>query len=220
MKIRDCEHPDDLLYDPEHGLWARREGASFRVGLAPSLVWISGGFDRVGFVKVGSRVASGSLLGTVEGTKHFDVVRAPFACGLGQVNEGLLRDPRLLNRDPYGSGWFAVIEPVGAPSGLLSLGEARSALEERLERLSVHCFAEFPDEEMVEIGVECSAVLALLDERLSASKPGTVIHLVTDDPTARIEMERWSAESGNPLVDFRKEGSLQHFLVKKPLTSR
>jgi len=68
---------------------------------------------------------------------------------------------------------------------------------------------------MFEIGVECSATLAKLDELLEKTPPGEVIHLVSDDPTADIEMLRWSEDKGQSLLETRKEGNLLHFIVKK-----
>jgi len=56
--------------------------------------------------------------------------------------------------------------------------------------LGVHCFAGFPDYEMYEIGVECSAVLVMLNDFLATSEKGIVVHIVSDDTTADIEMER------------------------------
>src|SRR5207249_3742863 len=44
---------------------------------------------------------------------------------------------------------------------------------------------------------------------------GDVVHLVTDDGTAPIEMVRWSDETGQPVIDERREGNLFHFLVRK-----
>ncbi|MDW0316232.1 MAG: sulfurtransferase TusA family protein, partial [Nitrososphaeraceae archaeon] len=76
-------------------------------------------------------------------------------------------------------------------------------------------FVAFPDHEMFEIGVECSATLAKLDELLKKTPPGEVIHLVSDDPTADIEMLRWSEDKGQSLLETRKEGNLFHFIVKK-----
>ena len=44
---------------------------------------------------------------------------------------------------------------------------------------------------------------------------GEVIHLVSDDPTADIEMLRWSEDKGQSLLETREEGNLFHFIVKK-----
>jgi TusA-related sulfurtransferase len=68
---------------------------------------------------------------------------------------------------------------------------------------------------MFEIGTECAAVLVKLNELLAQIPVGDVVHVVTDDPTSPIEMVRWSDESGQPVIDERKEGSLFHFLVRK-----
>jgi TusA-related sulfurtransferase len=42
-----------------------------------------------------------------------------------------------------------------------------------------------------------------------------VVHVVSDDPTADIEMERWADETGQEILKSRKEGNLIHFIVKK-----
>src|SRR5206468_3309088 len=60
-----------------------------------------------------------------------------------------------------------------------------------------------------------AAVLAKLNELLTRIEVGTVVHLVTDDPTSPIEMVRWSDQTGQPVIDERKEGNLFHFLVRK-----
>jgi TusA-related sulfurtransferase len=151
----------------------------------------------------------------VEGPRHFDLVRAPFNCRIRSVNERLRAEPKLINRDPYGQGWFATIENLGGPTSLRPLPDVVDALRAKLKDLAVKCFAEFPDQEMYEIGVECSVVLVKLSDLVRRSPSGTVIHLVTDDPTSDIEMERWRAETGNSILDSRREANLYHFVVKK-----
>jgi TusA-related sulfurtransferase len=44
---------------------------------------------------------------------------------------------------------------------------------------------------------------------------GEVVHLVSDDPTADLEMIRWSEENGQSLLEMRREDNLYHFIVKK-----
>ena len=183
--------------------------------MAPSLAWLSGGFTAVSFKPAGSRIAKGDSIGGVEGPRHFDVVRAPFDCVLVEANQDLLANPRLLNKDPYGDGWFALVEPRGGDSTLKALGEVAQSIEARIKELGVHCFSEFPDEEMFEIGVECSAVLVSLNELLSRSKSGTSVHVVSDDPTSDVEIERWRDETGNLLLETRRDGGIFHFIVKK-----
>jgi len=186
--------------------------------VAPALGWLSGGFTSVSFKPEGSRVLRGSSLGWAEGPRHFDVVRAPFDCEVTSVNRGLLATPRLLNKDPYGAGWFALVRSLVGPTELKSLEEAAGSIEKRLRELGVQCFSEFPDHELFEIGVECSAVLVSLNELLAGAAEGTTVHIVSDDPTASIEMERWSDQTGNVLVESRKDdldGRILHFVAKK-----
>ena len=54
-----------------------------------------------------------------------------------------------------------------------------------------------------------------LNELLKPCKVNEVVHVVSDDPTADIEMERWADETGQEILKSRKEGNLIHFIVKK-----
>jgi TusA-related sulfurtransferase len=44
---------------------------------------------------------------------------------------------------------------------------------------------------------------------------GEVVLLVVDDPTAPIEMTRWSDRTGYPILEARRADGLLHFLVRK-----
>src|SRR2546427_129048 len=57
--------------------------------------------------------------------------------------------------------------------------------------------------------------LAKLDELLEKITIGNTVHLVSDDITADLEMIRWSDQTGQSLLETRKEGNLFHFIVKK-----
>ncbi|MGA2664649.1 MAG: hypothetical protein ABSF83_06880 [Nitrososphaerales archaeon] len=221
QKIRDCLFAEDALYDPENGVWARvpeGEGDLVVLGIDSILAWLSGPIGSVSFKEPGTVVERGMSLGTVEGPRHFDAVRSPLTCRIVAVNESLRAAPRPLNRDPYGAGWFAAVEPLKLDEErhlLLGLGAARASLERRAVELGVRCFAEFPDREMFEIGSECAGILVKLDDLVTSSPLGTVVHLVSDDPTAEIELIAWSERTRQQLVETRREGSLFHFIVKK-----
>jgi TusA-related sulfurtransferase len=68
---------------------------------------------------------------------------------------------------------------------------------------------------MFEIGVECAATLTKLDELIGKIDVGNIVHVVSDDTSADLEMIRWSEEREQTLLEFRKEGNLYHFIVKK-----
>lgn len=215
MKIEGCEYPDSLLYDVDAGTWAERKGNAYRIGIAPHLGWISGGFTSVSYKSVGYQAEIGKSLGSAEGPKHFDVVRAPFDCVLKETNSALNLVPKLANKDPYGEGWYAVVEQRGSSSRLQGFPDVADSLAAIVKHLGVRCYSEFPDLEMFEIGTECSAVLVKLNEQIAKSKPGWVVHIVSDDPTADIEMTRWADQTGNKLLETRREGTLHHFIVRK-----
>lgn len=217
LKIDYCEFPDDLLYDLDNGTWGRPDSGTLRVGITNLLSWTSGAFSKVTFKGVGTGLLRGQVAGSVEGPMHFDVVRTPVSGVILRINETLKQDPRLLNKNPYGSGWFMEVEmkDTGELSLMQELPEARELIAARLRELRVHCFAEFPDHEMFEIGVECSAVLVKLNELLDQSSSGTVVHVVSDDSLALIEMERWSDQTGNKVLESRRDGNVYHFIAKK-----
>lgn len=175
----------------------------------------------VTFKDAGTSLLRGQVAGSIEGPRHFDVVRALVSGVILRTNGALIENPRLLNKDPYGSGWFMELAPANTRelSLLRRVPEAEGDIAKRSRELRVHCFAEFPDQEMLEIGVECSAVLVRLNELLGPSPSGTVVHVVSDDNTSPVEMERWSDQTGNKILESRKEGNLYHFITKKDRNS-
>ena len=215
VKVAGCEYGDEVLYDAESGIWARPEGNAWKVGVTPLLSWLSGGFTAVSLKPLGTRIAQGHSLASVEGPRHFDVVRAPFDCVVEKPNGKVSEDPRVINRDPFGEGWLALVQKSGEGSRLSPLAEAAPTIEAMHLSMRVRCFAAFPDVELYEVGSECSVVLSRLDEALAKSPNGTVVHVVSDDPTAEIEMVRWQDQTGNALLETRPEGTLRHFIVKK-----
>jgi len=217
--ISNCRFADDVLYDSASNTWVRlEEDGTATVGINTILAWLGGPIDSVSFKPVGTVVEKGKALGAIESPRHFDTVRSPITGRVLEMNEALAGNPRLLNRDPYGGGWFAKLEPLNRQQEMAMVKSpalARGDLQARIVELKIRCFAEFPDNEMYEIGTECSAVLVRLGELLSSSPTGTVVHLVSDDAASEIEMIRWSDRTGNQVLETRKEGNLMHYVVKK-----
>jgi len=217
--IGNCRFSDDVLYDLDSNTWvAFGPDGGATVGINTILAWQGGPFTSVTFKQVGATIERGKSLGAVESPRHFETVRSPISGRVVSFNESLAGNPKLLNSDPYARGWFARLEPLRREEDSLALksaAQARAGLQAKIAELRVRCFAEFPDHEMYEIGTECSAVLVRLNEVLAASPVGTVVHLVSDDPTSELEMLRWSEVTGNQVLESRREGSLAHHVVKK-----
>jgi len=215
-RIRDCPFADDVLYDTEKGVWVRQEGALAAVGIDAVSAWLSGAFTSVSFKEEGTVVERGAGLGSTESARHFDIVRSPLTCTIVESNELLKERPKLLNQDPYGEGWFVKVRPTKFREESGELGNievAREAIARRVAEMNVRCFAAFPDFELYEIGSECSAVLPKLDDLLGRSPAGTVVHLVSDDMAADVELVAWSERTGHEVLETRKGGSLTHFII-------
>jgi glycine cleavage system H protein len=218
QKIRGCLFADNVLYDTEKDVWVRPEGDLAVIGVDTARAWLSGVYTSVSFKEPGVTVERGKTLGATEGPRHFDVVRSPLTGVVVEVNSALKTTPKLLNSDPYGKGWFIKIRPSRfdeEKKALKGVGAATAALEQRILTMNVRCFDAFPDYEMYEIGSECAGVLVKLDDLITRSPPGTVVHLVSDDVTSEIELIAWSDRTHQEIVETRREGNLFHFIVRK-----
>jgi glycine cleavage system H protein len=217
MKIDNCSFPEDLLYDSENFVWMGNKEKTVTIGITTIMTSIAGKLSRIKLKPVGAKLEKGKSCGSLESAKYFGVVRTPISGTIVQVNKSLMDKPKLANDSPYTEGWFVKIEPsdMGDMRTLETIENCHDKMSLAIQKLRVRCFAAFPDHEMFEIGVECSAPLAKLDELIEKIPAGEVIHLVSDDPTADLEMLRWSEEREQSLLEMRNEGNLFHFIVKK-----
>ena len=103
--------PDDLRYAENHE-WARVEpDGSIRVGISDYAQDQLGDIVFIDLPEVGRTLAAGEAFGELESTKSVSDVYAPIAGTVTAVNEAVLDAPEAINSDPYGSGWFIVIQP-------------------------------------------------------------------------------------------------------------
>ena len=219
LKVEYCEFPEDVYYDVSNDVWFRpsTDGSGGTMGMTTVLSFLAGRLQNVKLRTENRNVSQNQALATIESSKYFGAVRSPVSGRVKEFNSSLITDPKLANRDPYGEGWIAKYESFDSKelAKLIKGSDAAEALRERIKELKVRCFAELPEEEMFSIGTECSTTLANLNQILQKGQAGMVVHLVTDDPTAEIEMIRWAEITKNEILEERKEGNLFHFIVKK-----
>ncbi|MGB7633150.1 MAG: hypothetical protein WBL68_05455 [Nitrososphaeraceae archaeon] len=219
MEIEHCVFPDDILYDLDNLVWARKEAGNVLViGITSILSAIAGRISAIQLKDVNTSIRRGKNLGTIESGRYFGAVRAPVAGKIVAVNHELFSNPKLANDSPYGKGWFIALSPtsdIDIINVMKSLPRDSEEIKALIRSLRVKCYSAFPDFEMFEIGIECAATLSKLDDLISGIKSGQIVHLVSDDPTADIEMTRWSEQTGQKLIETRKEENLLHFLVQK-----
>jgi glycine cleavage system H protein len=228
VKIDHCIFPEGLLYDLDSFVWIKEERPDynssnsirkFTLGITPILTSLAGKLTQIKLKGPGFEVQKGKSIGSIESLRYFGIARSPIAGKIGQVNENLIDNPKLANDFPYEDGWFVKIETNSASipdlKSLKKIEESQEEMKSIMNKLHVRCFAAFPDHQMFEIGVECAATLTKLGELISKIKNGEVVHLVSDDLSADFEMIRWSEETGQELMESRREGNLFHFIVKK-----
>jgi glycine cleavage system H protein len=221
MDVEGCPLPDDRLYDLENELWVRLGpgGDEATVGILAAFASFIGKVHRVEFRTTKGPVDRGRGVAIVESTRYTGAVRMPLDGRVVEVNPLLTERPKWINDDPYGRGWVfratsaASIAPGTA--GLESAAAIADRLAERIRARHVRCWPAAPDVELIEVGAECAAVLAALDEELTRRAPEEYVLLVTDDPTSPIELVRWSDRTGQSVVDHRSEGALHQFLIRK-----
>ncbi len=215
-----CPIPDDRLYDVETDVWVK-PGPGDRtalLGLTAPIVSFAGRFERVGYRPQDEFPERGHSVATVESTRYTGPVRVPVRGRVVRRNDRLVARPKLLNDAPYDAGWVVeleLVDPTELARFLMRAAEARRAYGPRIIELRVHCLPAAPDTEMYEIGAECSAILARLDEEIARRAPHDVVLLVTDDPTSPIEMVRWADRTGHTVLHSDREGTLYRFLVRR-----
>ena len=219
MEIDHCVFPDDLLYDLENNTWLRIEdNGEVTVGVTSVLPAIAGKLTLARLKSVEVAIQRGQSLGTIESLKFVGPIPSPVSGILLKTNGLIVDRPRIINDSPYQEGWIASLKPshLALERILLSKStESKTLLVKKIAEFHVRCFKAFPDHEMSEIGTECSAVLIRLNDLLATIPVGEVVHLVSDDQTAYVEMVAWSERTGQNLLDWRQEGNLFHFIVKK-----
>ena len=114
--------PDDLLYTSEH-TWIKADGIFATFGITDFAQSNLGDVVFVDLPAVGEKILAGDNMGSIETTNTVNPVtelHAPVNGEVFAVNDDLEHSPELVNQDPYGTGWIAVIE-LSNPEDLTAL---------------------------------------------------------------------------------------------------
>ncbi|MBH0178162.1 MAG: glycine cleavage system protein GcvH [Nitrospira sp.] len=101
--------PSDLRYHKEHE-WVRLNGNQATVGISHFAQDALGDIVFLDLPKVGTSVKVGQQIGEVESTKTTSTIYTPVSGTVAQINADLKDHPEIVNSDPYGKGWIAVID--------------------------------------------------------------------------------------------------------------
>jgi len=104
------KYPEELKYAASHEWASLGDDNLVRMGISDFAQDALGDVVFVDVPEMGAVVNAGEPCSEVESTKSVSDVNAPVSGTIVAVNEGLETNPELVNTDPYGEGWFAVIE--------------------------------------------------------------------------------------------------------------
>ena len=102
--------PEDLLYSEDHE-WVREADGLVRIGITDFAQDALGDVVFVTTPEVGASVVAGEPMGELVSTKSVADVVAPVSGSVEAINERLDGEPELVNADPYGEGWIALVRP-------------------------------------------------------------------------------------------------------------
>lgn len=126
----DYTFPEHLFYERVTHMWALPESDTrIRVGIDPLGLSSLGELAYLSLNASQSRVQSGQPMGMLEAAKMTGEMIAPVNGTLVERNPAVLEDPFVVNQDPYGKGWLAVIETESWPEDSARLVSGTEILE-------------------------------------------------------------------------------------------
>ena len=102
-------NPDDVRYHKEH-TWVRISGKKGTIGITDYAQDALGDIVYIDLPETDEDVEANSEISEIESAKATSAVIAPVGGKIIKVNEELSESPEVINEDPYGKGWIAVIE--------------------------------------------------------------------------------------------------------------
>ncbi len=98
--------PEDLKYHKEH-MWVRDDGT---IGVS---FYAQDQLGEIVFIEIpepGADVEAGEAFGEIESRKSVSDLYAPLTGTIKEVNAEVQDAPEIINEDPYGKGWIAIVE--------------------------------------------------------------------------------------------------------------
>ena len=101
--------PENLFYSKEH-TWLQVEGQTAIIGITEFAQSELGEIVFVELPNVGQSFKTDEIFGSVEAIKTTSDVFMPVAGKVVEINKGLVKEPELVNDEPFAGGWMIKIE--------------------------------------------------------------------------------------------------------------
>jgi glycine cleavage system H protein len=111
--------PADLRYAKSHE-WVRVSGDTATVGITDHAQHELTDIVFVELPAVGRKVKAGEACAVVESVKTASDIYSPVTGEVTAVNKAVVDDPALVNKEPYGNGWFFQVK-LSQPGEINSL---------------------------------------------------------------------------------------------------
>lgn len=102
-------YPANYRYTKEHE-WVDVQGGVAAIGITDYAQHELGDVVFVELPKVGAKLETGKMFGTVESVKAVSDIYAPASGEVTEANEALHDTPEKINSDPHGAGWLIKVK--------------------------------------------------------------------------------------------------------------
>lgn len=102
-------NPEDLKYHKEH-TWVKVSGKKATVGITDYAQDALGDIVYIDLPEPDATIDVNSELAEIESTKSTSSVISPVSGTVIEINEDLSESPEIINEEPYGKGWIAILE--------------------------------------------------------------------------------------------------------------
>ena len=105
----------DRFYTTD-SVWALAEGDLVRLGISDFLQQSSGDVAFAEIMEAGTILARGDEFANIETIKVDIALPSPISGVVVNVNPELEMEAEVINQDPYGAGWMALVKPENWPA--------------------------------------------------------------------------------------------------------
>ncbi len=102
-------NPEELKYHKEH-TWVKVSGKKATVGITDYAQDALGDIVYIDLPETDTTIEANSELAEIESTKATSSVISPVSGTVIEVNDDLSESPEIINEEPYGKGWIAIVE--------------------------------------------------------------------------------------------------------------
>lgn len=102
-------NPEDLKFHKEH-TWVKVSGKKATIGITDYAQDALGDIVYIDLPETDTTVEANSEIAEIESTKATSSVISPVSGTIIEINEDLSESPEIINEEPYGKGWIAILE--------------------------------------------------------------------------------------------------------------